>query len=60
VVQTTDADRKNTQPRKGAGSNVTFIEFYAVCVQVSAPRGLDNRLVIFHSENDVIMEAEIR
>src|SRR6266576_3178368 len=29
-----------------------------ICVEVFAPRRLDNRLVIFRSENDVIMQAE--
>jgi hypothetical protein len=30
-----------------------------VCVQVRAPCGLDDRLVILRSENDVIMQAQM-
>jgi len=30
-----------------------------VCMQIAAPGGLDQRLVIFRSENDVIMQAKM-
>jgi len=30
-----------------------------ICVQIPAPCGLDERVVIFRSENDVIMQAQV-
>jgi hypothetical protein len=44
------ADALSSSPRRANDST-------KVCIQITAPGGLDQRRVIFRSKNDVIMQA---